>query len=309
MSPAAATERAGVAPGGAILIPFALVTLIWGSTWLVIRDQIAVVPGLWSACYRFALAGAAMAMVAIVRRERFPRDATGLGFVALVGVTQFCLGYDLVYLAEAHITSGLVAVVFALLLLPNALLGRLVLGQRLGGRVLAGSAVAMAGVGLLIVHQARGDPGGAHETLLGVGYTLASILAASIGNVAQGTQVARRYPLVATVALAMLVGAAADAALAWRVAGPPVVEHRWGYAAGIVWLALAGSAVAFTLYYRVVRTIGPARAAYAGVVVPVIAMLLSTLFEGYRWSALAGAGAVLTGIGLVVALSARSPAR
>ncbi|WP_174296616.1 DMT family transporter [Sphingomonas bacterium] len=295
--------------GTAILIPFAVVTLIWGSTWLVIRDQIAVVPGLWSVAYRFALAGAAMGLLALARRERFPADAAGLGFAGALGVTQFTLNYTFVYAAEAHIASGLVAVVFALLLLPNALLGRLVLAQRLSARLLVGSGVAMAGVALLIVQQARADPSGPHETLVGVVLTIGAILAASCANVAQGTAVARRYPMTATLALAMLAGAAVDAGLAMTVAGPPPFPASWRYWAGVAWLALAGSALAFSLYYRVLRVIGTARAAYAGVLVPVIAMLLSTLFEGYRWSALAVTGAVLTGIGLLVALSARRPAR
>ena len=297
------------ATGLAVLISFATVTLIWGSTWLVIRDQITVVPGLWSVTYRFALAGVVMAGLAIVRRERFPADGAGLAFAAMLGVAQFTLNYSLVYAAEAHITSGLVAVVFALLLLPNALLGRLILGQRLSAQLLAGSGVAMAGVALLIVQQARADPGGPHETVLGVALTAGAILAASCANVAQGTAVAKRYPMAAMLACAMLIGAVVDAGLAWATVGPPVLPLGARYLAGVAYLALAGSALAFSLYYRVLRVIGPARAAYASVLVPVIAMLLSTLFEGYAWSALAVAGAGLTGVGLMVALSARRPAR
>ena len=291
------------------MIPFTIVTLIWGSTWIVIRDQLSVVPATWSVTYRFTLAGGAMCLLALIRRERFPFSRGGLGFAALTGLTQFAGNFNLVYRAEAHITSGLVAVVFALLLLPNALLGRVFLGQRLGRQLLAGSAVAMAGVALLIVRQARVDPAGPHETLLGVGYTAGAILCASIANVAQASGTAKRYPLIATVGLGMLIGAAADGAFAWATVGPPVIEHRWGYVAGTAYLALFASALAFPLYYRVLRVIGPAKGAYSSVIVPVIAMSLSTLFEGYRWSALAGAGAALTGVGLVIALSARRPTR
>jgi drug/metabolite transporter (DMT)-like permease len=107
----------------------------------------------------------------------------------------------------------------------------------------------------------------------------------------------------------MLLGAALDGAIAWWLTGPPVVEMRAAYWAGILYLGLAGSALAFPLYYRVLRVIGPAKAAYSSVIVPVIAMLLSTLFEGYRWSPLAAAGATLAGVGLVIALRARRPNR
>ena len=298
------------APGRlAILLPFALVTLIWGSTWFVIRDQIVHVPAVWSVTYRFALAGMVMAALATARREPFPRDARGLAFAALVGVAQFCGHFNAVYRAEEHITSGLVAVVFALLLLPNALLGRIVLGQRLSARLLLGSAIAVAGIALLILRQARADPSGPHETLVGLGFTAAAILAASIANVAQGTPTAKRYAMIPTLALAMLIGAGLDGLVAWRTVGPPVFDARPSYLAGLAYLALFASALAFPLYYRVLRAIGTAHAAYSSVIVPVVAMLLSTLFEGYRWSPLAAGGALLTAAGLVVALSARSPAR
>jgi drug/metabolite transporter (DMT)-like permease len=292
-----------------ILIPFAIVTLIWGSTWLVIRDQLAVVPPGWSVTYRFLLAGLMMAAYAVIKGERLRLDARGWGFAAATGLFQFCLNFNFVYRAEHFITSGLVAVVFAMLLVPNALLARIFLGQRLGGQLIAGSAVAMAGIVLLFVHEAQGDPRGAGTTLAGIGFTLLALLSASVANVMQATQTAKRYAMIPTLAVAMLIGAGIDGALAWWMTGPPVIEPRWGYAAGIVYLALFASTLAFPLYYGVLRVIGPAKAAYSSVIVPVIAMLLSTLFEGYRWSPLAGAGALLTGIGLVIALRARRPNR
>ncbi|MCP3736401.1 EamA family transporter [Sphingomonas sp. RP10(2022)] len=293
----------------AILVPFAIVTLIWGSTWLVIRDQLGVVPPSWSVTYRFIVAGLAMAVVAKVRGERFALDARGWAFAAAVGVLQFCLNFNFVYRAEHHITSGLVAVVFAMLLVPNALFARVLLGQRMGGQLIAGSAVAMAGIALLFLHEARVGPAGTAATLAGIGFTAVAILAASMANVLQATPTAKRYPMMATLAVAMLIGAAIDGAIAWWLTGPPVVEARPAYWAGILWLGLAGSALAFPLYYRVLRVIGPAKAAYSSVIVPVIAMLLSTVFEGYRWSPLAGAGAGLAGVGLVIALRARRPNR
>jgi drug/metabolite transporter (DMT)-like permease len=293
----------------AILVPFAIVTLIWGSTWLVIRDQLAVVPPSWSVTYRFVVAGVAMAVVAKAKGERFDLDARGWAFAAAIGVLQFCLNFNFVYRAEHYITSGLVAVVFAMLLVPNALFARIVLGQRMGGQLIAGSAVAMAGIALLFLHEARTGPTGAGATWAGIGFTALAILAASTANVLQATPTARAYPMTATLAIAMLLGAGIDGGIAWWLTGPPVVEARGAYWAGILYLGLVASALAFPLYYRVLRVIGPAKAAYSSVIVPVIAMLLSTLFEGYRWSPLAAAGAALAGVGLVIALRARRPNR
>ncbi len=310
--PSTADPVAATAPNATkarILIPFGIVTLIWGSTWLVIRDQIAVVPPSWSVTYRFLVAAAAMAGWAAYRRETLRLDTRGLGFAAVLGLMQFCLNFNFVYRAEAFITSGLVAVIFALLLVPNAILGRIFLKQRLGAQLILGSAVAMAGIVLLFVHEARADPAGPVRVMTGIGFTLLAILSASVANVMQATRAAARYPMAPMLAISMAIGAVANAAFAWWLTGPPAIEPRIGYIAGILYLGLFASALAFALYYSIIRTIGPAKAAYSSVIVPVIAMMLSTLFEDYRWSLLAAAGGVLTGIGLVIALRARRPAR
>lgn len=290
-----------------VLIPFAIVTLIWGSTWLVIRDQLGVVPPSWSVTYRFTVAGAFMALYALWRRDSWRLGWQGLAFSAAIGLAQFCLNFNFVYRAEQHITSGLVAVVFALLLVPNAVLGRIFLGQKLGRQLILGSAVAMAGVVLLFVHEARIDPSGPGQALMGIGFTLLAVMSASTANVMQATPTGARWPMTTMLATAMLIGAALDALYAFATVGPPVVEMRVSYWAGIVYLGLFASALAFPLYYGVLRTIGPAKAAYSSVIVPVIAMLLSTIFEGYRWSGLTIGGAALAATGLIIALRARRP--
>ena len=90
----------------------------------------------------------------------------------------------------------------------------------------------------------------------------------------------------------------------------PVLTPRLSsYWIGLVYLSVVASSLAFFLYYRIIRVIGPARAAWSSVLIPIVAMLLSTLFEGYRWSPLALAGGALGLIGLLIALSARAAPR
>ena len=294
----------------AVLIPFGIVTLVWGSTWFVITGQLGGgVPTSWSVCYRFLTAGIAMLVLALWKRESLAFDARGWGFAALLGLSQFCLNFNFVYRAEMHITSGLVAVVFALLLVPNAVFGRIFLGQRMGAQLLAGSGIAIAGVALLFLHEARRDAAGTGELLAGIGFTLAAVMSASVANVMQATETAKRYPMFAMLAAGMLIGATCNAAYAFATSGPPAFDLRFSYWGGVLYLGLAASALAFPLYFGVIRAIGPAKAAYSGVLVPVIAMLISTLFEGYRWSVLAAAGAVLAMVGLVIALRAKRPNR
>ena len=292
-----------------VLLPFAIVTLIWGSTWIVIRDQLGVVPPTWSVAYRFAIAGVAMLAWALIRRDSLRLDARGWGFAAALALAQFCLNFNFVYRAEMYITSGLVAVVFAILLVPNAILARIFLGQHMGKQLLIGSVIAVAGIALLFVHEARAGTASAAAVLTGIGITLLGVMSASAANIMQGTEMSKRYPMASMLGISMLLGALANAAWAWVTVGAPVIEPRLGYIAGLLYLGIAASAIAFFLYFNVIRVIGPAKAAYSGVIVPVIAMLFSTVFEGYRWSPLALGGGVLAMIGLVIALRARRPNR
>jgi drug/metabolite transporter (DMT)-like permease len=136
---------------------------------------------------------------------------------------------------------------------------------------------------------------------------LASVLACGCANVLQASRLGRALSPVPVMAWSMLIGSAMYALVGLVVAGAPTIDLDPAYLGGIVYLGLFGSAVTFPLYYLVIREMGPARAAYSSVLTPVIAMGLSTLFEGYRWSLAAVFGALLVLIGLLVALSARKP--
>ena len=294
------------------LIAFVVTTLVWGSTWLVITGQLSSVPPAWSVTWRFMLAGAAMFGLAAVRGERLALDRSAWGLAGVVGFFQFFANFQLVYQAERFITSGLVAVLFALLIVPNAALGWLVNGTRVNQRFVIGSGIAIAGIALLMLHEYRLAPaaeaGGAGYALIGLGLTLGSVLSASIANVLQSGATARRTSIVVLLAWAMLAGTICDAVFALATAGSPRFDLSPGYMFGMAYLALVGSVVTFPLYSILLRDWGPGRAAYNGVLVPVVAMALSTLFEGYQWTLLAAAGAVVALAGLLVALSGRNKA-
>jgi drug/metabolite transporter (DMT)-like permease len=110
--------------------------------------------------------------------------------------------------------------------------------------------------------------------------------------------------LEAGLAWAMAWGALIDGALAWALSGPPVISTAPAYLAGLAYLGIAASAVAFSFYYVLIRTVGAGPAAWNGVAVPVVAMALSTWLEGFAWTLTAVAGLALTLIGLAVALRA-----
>jgi drug/metabolite transporter (DMT)-like permease len=283
---------------------FIFLALVWGSTWLVIKDQISAVPSAWSVVWRFVLAATAMSAFALLRRERMRLTGREMVVAVAMGFFQFSLNFQLIYRSEHYLTSGLVAVVFALMIVPNAILARLVLGAALTRRFLAGSAIALAGIALLMLHEYRIAPPNSGVTT-GVLLVTGAIFSVSIGNLLQATQTARAVPVVSLMAWGMIWGVVASASYAIVSVGAPVLDPRPAYLAGIAYLGLVGSALTFPLYSQLIRDWGPGPAAYNGVAVPVVAMILSTLFEGYEWSLLAGAGAVLAMAGLLVALSGR----
>jgi len=288
-----------------ILIPFLLVSLIWGSTWLVIKDQISEVPPSWSVSYRFLIAAAAMFVLVGFRRTTFRLDRMGHLLAMILGFFQFSFNFNFVYNAELYITSGLVAVLFALLMVPNAILGRIFIGQKISGQFMAGSAIAAVGIALLFWHEYQASTASLGQVLLGVALTFGGIISASIANVMQAGERLKSYPLITVLAWAMLWGAVINIILSWVLVGPPAYETRAGYWAGIVYLGVIGSVVTFPLYFAIIREIGPGRAAYSSVLVPIVAMILSTLFEGFEWTLLPAAGAVVAMLGLIVALKAK----
>jgi len=286
-----------------VTLPFIIFTAIWGSTWIVIRGQLGSVPPQWSVTYRFVIAATAMALIALIKGDSLNVGRRGLIAAAFLGFTQFCLNFNAVYLAERHITSGVVATVFALLLIPASLLGWAYLGHRPTQRFFWSSTVAVGGIVLLFVHELNQHPADAWQITVGIALTLVGMLGASIANVAQARPEIRHYPLFGLLAWSMAAGALIDGLIAFAMTGPPSFDPRPEYWAGLLYLALAASVLTFSLYYPVVRKIGPAKAAYSSVAVPIIAMGFSTWLEDYRWTPTTIAGALLALGGMVGALS------
>ena len=290
-----------------VAIPFAIFTAIWGSTLIVIRGQLGIVPPQWSVTYRFVIAAAAMALVAASKGDSLALGRKGLVAASFLGLTQFCINFNAVYLAERHITSGVVATVFALLLIPSSLLGWALLDHRPTQRFVWSSLIAVSGIALLFLHELREHAASTGQIVAGIGLTVFGMLGASIANVVQARPEIRRFPLFPMLAWSMAAGAFIDGAIAFAMTGPPVLDSRPEYWAGLLYLATLASVLTFSLYYPVVRKIGPAKAAYSSVLIPIIAMGFSTWLEGYRWTVLTIAGAALALGGMLGALSRERP--
>ena len=287
-----------------VLIPFMLTGTIWGSTWFVITGQIAGVPAAWGVFDRFMLATPALFAVALAMGSRLRLNRAEHSLALGVGIAQFSGNFLFVYHAEAHITSGIVAVMFALLMVPNAIFARVFIGERAQGGFIGGSLVAIIGVALLLVHEWNAAPLGGN-VLLGIVLAVGGMLAASIANVVQANPTGRGVPMVSFLAWAMVYGTSFDFIFALATQGPPQVPSAWQFWAGTAYLAIVGSVVTFPLHYNLVREIGAGRTAYNAIVTVCVAMLLSTLFEGFVWDALSACGMALALLGMGLALRSR----
>lgn len=268
-------------------------TLIWASTWHVILYQLGSgVPILNSVGWRFGLAALMLAAFAVWQRQSLRLPLSAHGLMLATGIVQYSGNYFSVYEAERHIPTGLVAVLFCLMVFGNALSGRIFFGQRVSGRFLSASVGAVAGV-VMIFWPEIASTGARPTAAYGLAIGLAAVLAACVGNVLTLTLTRRGVPLVPVLAWSMGYGSVF--LLGMSVATGQGLNFAWtsSYVLSLLYLAVFGSVVAFVLYFKLAQRQGTARAALTGVVIPVIALGISAIFEGWRPTTLAIAGMVL----------------
>ena len=283
---------------------YGLVVLIWGTTWYAIKFQLGVVAPEISLVYRFSIAAVCLFAYAHFVGSPMRLSRRDHVFVALQGLTLFCLNYWLTYLATQYLTSGLVAVLFTSIIFLNLVNARMIFGIAIERRVLIAAAAGMLGVALLFLPELRlaiGNRTVVNGALLALGGTYL----ASLGNMTAMRNTGSGLPVVTVNAYGMAYGAIGLALIATIRGAPIAFDPSWPYIVSLLYLSLAGTSLAFGFYLALLKKIGPARAAYTSVLFPVVALGVSTVFEGYRWSLPAFIGlAILLG-GNALALSSR----
>jgi drug/metabolite transporter (DMT)-like permease len=285
---------------------YLVAVLIWGSTWLVIKFQLGVVPPMVSVAWRFALAALMLLAWCALRRRPLRFGLRDHLWIALQGILMFGLNYAGVYLSEQYLTSGLVAVLFSTVVFMNALGMRLFFGLPSRPATSLAALVGVAGVALLFWPQLAGMSA-SFQRLQGVALGLGATAVASLGNMVATRIHRRELPVMPVNAWSMLYGALFVAAMAEAAGQRFVFEASWRYVASLIYLALFGSALAFGAYLTLMRRIGADRAAYTAVAIPVVALLLSSVFEQLRWQPDTVIGVALCLAGNVLMLRRRSP--
>jgi drug/metabolite transporter (DMT)-like permease len=266
-----------------IFVLYATVVLIWGSTWAAIPFQLGVVAEEVSVAWRFALGSMSLFIFArlTARQIRIPLEHYGM--VVLQGALMFSANYLFTYYAINYVTSGLVAVIFSLIVVSNAFFERLFFGRPLEARLIAASIIGVTGVAFMfwpeVTSFSLGD-----SSVFGMFLALVAVILASIGNMAAIVNTNRHLPVVSVNAHGMAWGALTSLAISMVLGREIDFLFRSEYILSLLYLAIFGSAVAFGCYLALLRKIGSARAAYTAVLFPLVALLVSTLVEDYEWT-------------------------
>jgi len=277
------------------LFLYVLTVIIWGLTWFAISLQLDIVPVEQSIAYRFAIAAAILFAFLIISRKglNLPKRV----HLRLVGqgVCLFSLNFICFYFATDKIPSGLVSVIFSLATLLNVINNRLFFRTQISKKAVIGGLMGLFGLGLLLIPTLESD-GNIREVAIGIVLAFCGTYCFSLGNMIGKWNAANNVDTVTGNAYAMLYGTLILIVFT-RFSGQPFTfDYSIEYIGALLYLAIPGSVIGFTAYLTLVGRIGPEKAAYTTVLFPVIALGVSSVFEGYYWN-----GAAITG--LIFALS------
>ncbi|CAM3791641.1 putative DMT superfamily transporter inner membrane protein [Vibrio aerogenes CECT 7868] len=286
----------GVAINGLL---YGSTVLIWGTTWYAIALQVGDVPVMVSIFYRFALAAVLLlgGLKIMGRLHRIKRQDHL--FCLLQGMCVFCFNFLCFYSANYYINSGLESVLFSMAILFNAVNGVIFLGQRLTRKLLIAGSFGISGIISLFWESLMAQDLSA-ETFYGIGLCLLGTYGFSIGNIITARHQKKGLDVLSTNAWAMLYGTCTMLAVILLTQTPFRFEASVSYVGALLYLAVFGSVVGFGSYFALVGRIGTGAAAYATVLFPLVALGVSTVYEGYIWTESAVVGLILILFGNVV---------
>lgn len=276
-------------------------SVIWGTTWYAITLQLGVVDPSASVAYRFALAALCLFLFCWIRKE--PIRLTRRQHLAVFGqgLLTFSIQYSMVYEAEQHIASAVVAVIFAGLAFANLVLFRILLGQKADWRAWVGAGLGVIGVAAMFVAELR-RAGGGEEAVFGLVIALIAMVIAASGNLAAWKAQKEGAPVLSSVAWAMAYGAGLVFLYGLVTGVSFTFEMTAAYIGSLLYLSIFGSVIAFALYFMLARAKGYALASYISAITPPIALGMSVLFEDARfgWEAVLGIALVIGGQVLLI---------
>ncbi len=280
---------------------YLITVLIWGSTWLAIKFQLGIVPPALSIVYRFTIAAGILWLYTSFRRLPMRFSRRQHAFIALQGFFLFSLNYVFVYLAEGTLTSGLVAIVFSGIVITNVIFSAIILKDPIRLRVILGGLIGLLGLVFVFWSELRSFDLSSGRAL-GLTFAICATLSASLGNIVAARNQRSGLPVLQSNTLGMTYGTIFTLLLVLFQGTELTFDPSASYIISLVYLALFGSVIAFGTYLTLLGRIGPGRAAYVTILYQIVALALSTIFEGLIWNLQAVLGVVLILAGNVIAV-------
>jgi drug/metabolite transporter (DMT)-like permease len=288
-------------------ILYLVTVLVWGSTWFAIEHQLGVVSPEVSVFYRYLGAAAVLFAWCIARGLNLKFDRRAHSRFILLGLLLFSLNYIVAYHAQQYISSALMAIAFSTMLWMNIINARIFFGVRAGSLVISGALIGIVGILILFMPQV-GQVSLSDAALYGAILAIVSAFIASLGNMVSQAAQQDKLPVVQSNAWGMFYGALLTGAIAFGQGQEFNFDWSVAYLTSLVYLTVFGSIIAFGAYLTLLGRIGAHRAGYVMVMFPVVALVLSFLFEGLEITGNIVVGVAFVLLGNLFVLQARRPA-
>ncbi len=272
---------------------YTVVVLIWGSSWIMVKDQIGVVPAEISVAYRVGIAAAIMFGWALFKKLPLRFSLKNHFFMALQGGLIFSTNFFLFYLAAAHLTTGLIAIIFSTASAMTILLNALIYLRKPSMSIFLGSVLGVAGIGI-IFHYQLAESSFQSGAGLGLLLSLAGTFCFSLGSIVSTRNRMAGLPISGNMGWSMLYGVVLLCIFAIFRDKHFTFDFSLSYIYSLAYLAIVASVIAFAAYFALLSRISTEQAAYTTVLFPVVALTLSTFFEGYHWTISTVLGVMLT---------------
>jgi len=260
-----------------------LVTLFcWSPTWYVIKFQLGYVDPLVSVFYRFLIAAIIIFVYLIYKKKNLKFSLNQHIWFLFFGICLYSLNYVFFYLSNTYLISAFPAVVFSTVVIMNILGEGFYFKKKPSLKTLLGATIGMIGI-MIIFNEEIFNFSLANGTHVGLFLALLGTFCASTGNMVHQRNLNNNFPLIPTLAYAMLYGSLVTLLITQIKGTELLFEYSFSYIASLAYLSIVGSIFAFIFYLRLLEKVGAGRAGYVGVVMPVLALLISTVFENLEW--------------------------
>ncbi|MBQ4860199.1 DMT family transporter [Pseudoalteromonas sp. MMG013] len=281
------------------LILYFLLVFVWGLSWIAIKWQQGDVALEVSIFYRFFIAAVIMLVMGKFMNKLQHTSGQDHVWFALQGASLFCFNFIAFYVATSYIPSGLVALLMATAPLFNSIHGRLFFGAPITFNFVLGMLFGLVGIGFLFANELS-TLQLSLNTLYGVLYSLVGTWCFSIGNMLSVKNTNKGIRPFTATSYAMIYGCVCLLSIIFFKQLNFNFELTTLYIGSLLYLSIPASVLGFTAFLVLVNRIGASNAAYILVCTPVIALTMSSIFEGYVWTFSAGVGLVLICLGNVV---------